>query len=160
MSGRKITPKTGLIIGAMAGAGFGIFGAVFAHNQAFIAHWTWSEFHRNAWQALLPFWDTFWSVAAQAGISALVGYGLAKGKGWQSYLGATVLHAAMLYFRVLYAKYPNTFNENRVEITLAGVTALVMLVVIYLRWRKDDAELAPMVTEPPAAPPAIDTPAQ
>jgi hypothetical protein len=38
--GSDISPKTGLVIGAVAGAGLGIFEASWAHGMVFGAGWT------------------------------------------------------------------------------------------------------------------------
>jgi len=148
-SGKAIDPKMGLAIGALAGAGFGIFEAVYAHNQVFMAGWTWDAISYDAWQGILPFWDQLWWVAGHIAISAIAGYGLAKGKGWQCYLLASALHSILLYLKVLYAK--GTLDGTQVEILLAGGAALITLVVLWLRWRKDKEELAPVVPENPAS---------
>jgi RsiW-degrading membrane proteinase PrsW (M82 family) len=39
-SGRKMDAHTGLLIGAVAGAGFGIFEALWAHNMIFAGGWS------------------------------------------------------------------------------------------------------------------------
>jgi RsiW-degrading membrane proteinase PrsW (M82 family) len=149
-SGKKIDLKTGLIIGALAGAGVGIFEAVYTHNQVFLAGWGWDAVTYNAWQGLLPFWDQFWAVAVHIGISAIIGYGLAKGKGWQFYLLGSALHGILLYARVLYAK--DLLSLNAVEIILAAVAGALMLIVLWLRWRKYGGEA-------PIAPPEVKSPA-
>jgi RsiW-degrading membrane proteinase PrsW (M82 family) len=147
-SGKKIDPKLGLAIGALAGAGFGIFQAVYAHNQVFTAGWTWNELQFGIWQGILPFWDQLWWVAGHIAISALAGYGLAKGKGWQFYLLASALHSILLYLKVLYSQ--GTLDITQVEVLLAGVVALITLLVLWLRWRKDKGELEPVVPDKPA----------
>jgi RsiW-degrading membrane proteinase PrsW (M82 family) len=72
-SGNNISPKMGLAIGAMAGAAFGIFEAAWAHNQVFMAGWTWREVDSMGLLALIPFWDRFWVVAFHIGASSLAG---------------------------------------------------------------------------------------
>lgn len=157
-SGKKIDPKLGLAIGALAGAGFGIFEATWSHTQVFMSGWTWNVVSTSGFQGILPFWDRFWAIAAHIAISALMGYGLAKGKGWQFYLLASGLHAAVNFLVLPYRKGMLTFNQ--VEILIAGAAALVTLAALYLRWRKDEEAPEPAVTETPAEPPAADTPAQ
>jgi len=147
-SGKKIDPKLGLAIGALAGVGFGVFEAIYAHNQVFIAGWTWNAISQDAWQGILPFWDQFWLVAGHTAISAIAGYGLAKGKGWQVYLLASALHSVLLYLRVLYSK--GTLDITQVEILLAGMATLITLGVMWLRWRKDTEELEPVLPDKPA----------
>ena len=147
-SGKKIDPKLGLAIGALAGAGFGIFEAFYAHSQVFAAGWTWNEISRDAWQGILPFWDQLWWVAGHIAISAIAGYGLAKGKGWQFYLLAAGLHSILFYLKVLYSK--GTLDITQVEILLAGGAALITLAVLWLRWQKDEEKLEPVLPDAPA----------
>jgi RsiW-degrading membrane proteinase PrsW (M82 family) len=156
--GKKLDPKMGLIIGALAGAGFGIFEAVWVHNQIFMAGWTWDVVNYNAWQGLLPFWDQFWWIALHIAVSALAGYGLAKGKGWQFYLLASVLHSLVSYLNILYNKEMLTWDQ--VEIIMAALTALIMLAALWLRWRKDREEPQIELAEPvePTGPAEPDKP--
>jgi RsiW-degrading membrane proteinase PrsW (M82 family) len=158
--GRAITPKMGLAIGAMAGAGFGIFEATWAHSQTFLAGWTWDVVRYSGLaEGLLPFWDRFWAVALHISISALVGYGLAKGKGWQFFIIGSVLHIAVNFLVLPYRK--GTFTFNQVEIYLAGATALIMLVVLWLRWgqKYDDEIMTPVIPLPPPEPePPVEKP--
>jgi RsiW-degrading membrane proteinase PrsW (M82 family) len=151
-SGKKLDPKMGLIIGALAGAGFGIFEAVQVHNQVFMSGWTWEAVNYDAVQALLPFWERFWTIALHIAVSALAGYGLAKGKGWQFYLLAAALHSLVNYIILPYRK--GMLTTNQVEIYLAAAAALIMLAVLWLRWRKDKEEPKVEPAEPagPAEP--------
>jgi RsiW-degrading membrane proteinase PrsW (M82 family) len=149
-SGKKLDPKMGLAIGALAGAGLGLFDAVYVHNQVFIAGWTWNEVRFDVWQGLLPFWDKFWMMAGHIAISAIAGYGLAKGKGWQFYLLASGLHTVVLYIRVLYSK--GTLDSTQTEILVAGAVALITLYVLWLRWRKDEEKLEPVLPDKPENP--------
>ncbi len=152
-SGKKLDPKMGLIIGAAAGAGFGVFEAIWVHNQIFMSGWTWAAVTDNAVQGLLPFWDRFWAVAMHIAVSAIAGYGLAKGKGWQFFLLAAVLHSLVGYIILLFRK--GMLTSNQVEIILAAASALIMLAALWLRWRKDKGETK---IEPVAAAPSPDNP--
>ncbi|MFA5309207.1 MAG: YhfC family glutamic-type intramembrane protease [Dehalococcoidales bacterium] len=149
-SGKTITPQMGLAIGALAGAGFGIFEATWAHGQTFLAGWTWDVVRLSGLtQGLLPFWERFWAVAMHIAVSALVGYGLAKGKGWQFYILASVLHAAVNFLVLPYRRGMITLNQ--VEIYLAAGAALITLVVLWLRWipQDDDTVMTPVIPIPP-----------
>lgn len=148
-SDKKITPKEGLIIGAMAGAGIGVFEAVWVHNQVFMYGWTWDAIGIDWIGALLPFWERLWAIALHIGAAAVAGYGLAKGKGWQFYLLASVLHSVVNYPILLVQK--GVLTTNQVEICLAVEAGLIMLAVLWLRWRKDkEIPATPMVPiEPP-----------
>jgi len=139
-SGRNIDPKLGLAIGALAGAGLGIFEAVWAHNQIFMSGWTWQLVQTDGLLALAGFWDRFWVVAFHIAASSLAGYGLAKGWGWQFYLLASGLHGLINYVVLPYRKGMVTFNQ--VEVYVAAVAILVTLAVIWLQWRKSGEETA------------------
>ena len=150
-SGKKLDPKTGLIIGALAGAGFGIFEAVWVHNQVFMVGWTWEYVNYGGIEALIPFWERFWSVASHIAVSAIAGYGLAKGKGFQFYLVASVLHSIVNYLTILYAK--GVITTNQLEVILAAFAALIMLAALWLRWRKDkEAPATPVEAVEPTVP--------
>jgi len=138
-SGKIIDPKLGLAIGAVAGAGLGIFEAVWVHNNIFAAGWTWEAVQTGGLIALAGFWERFFAVAFHIAVSALAGYGLARGWGWQFYLLASFLHAFNNYCVVLLRA--GVFTVAHVEIYAAAVAVLVTGVALWLRWRKP-AELA------------------
>jgi len=133
-NGRNIDPKLGLVIGAVAGAGLGIFEAVWAHNQIFAAGWTWQAVQAGGLAALAGFWERFFVVAFHISASALAGYGLARGWGWQFYLIASLLHALINYSAVLLRA--GLFTTVHVEIYVAVVAVLVTAGALWLRWRK------------------------
>ena len=131
--GKSIDPKLGLAIGAIAGAGFGIFEAQWAHNAVFAAGWNWETVQSSGIAALAPFWERFFAVAAHVGFSALAGYGLARGWGWQFYLIASCLHA-LLNYSVLFLQL-GIMTDIQVEIFIAGLALLVIIEALWLRWR-------------------------
>jgi len=133
--GKSLDPKLGLVIGAVAGAGLGIFEAVWAHNLAFLSGWSWQLVQTQGLVALAPFWERFSAVAAHTAFSALAGYGLAKGKGWQFYLIASGLHAFLNYSVVLLAKGVLT-SVIQLEIYATVVALSVTAWALRLRWRK------------------------
>jgi RsiW-degrading membrane proteinase PrsW (M82 family) len=133
-SGKNIDPKLGLAIGAVAGVGFGIFEAQWAHNAIFASGWTWAAVQTGGFMALLGFWERFFAVAAHVAFSALAGYGLAKGWGWQFYLIASALHALLNYSIILLQA--GLLTSLNVEIYVAVVAALVTAWALWLRWRK------------------------
>ena len=136
-SGRNIDPKLGLAIGAVAGAGFGIFEAQWAHNAIFASGWTWAAVQTGGFMALAGFWERFFAVAFHTAASALAGYGLAKGWGWQFYLIASCLHGLLNYSVVLMQS--GLFTAVHVEIYLAVLAVLVTAWALWLRWRKGPA---------------------
>jgi hypothetical protein len=133
-SGRNIDPKLGLAIGAVAGAGLGVFEAVWAHNTIFASGWSWEAVQTGGLMALAGFWERFFAVAFHIAVSALAGYGLAKGWGWQVYLIASFLHGLLNYSVVLLRS--GLFTVVHVEIYAAVVAVLVTGVALWLRWRK------------------------
>jgi RsiW-degrading membrane proteinase PrsW (M82 family) len=145
-SGKNIDPKLGLAIGAVAGAGFGIFETQWALNAIFATGWTWSAVQTGGFMALLGFWERFFTIAAHIAFSALAGYGLAKGWGWQFYLIASVLHGLLNYSVVLYQA--GLFTVVHAEIYIAVLAVLVTAWALWLRWRKTAATAEPEIPTP------------
>ncbi len=141
-SHRNIDPKLGLAIGAVAGAGFGIFEAQWAHNLIFASGWTWASVQAGGFWALAGFWERFFAVAAHIAFSGLAGYGLAKGWGWWFYLIASALHALLNYSIVLLQA--GLFSTSvHVEIYIAVLSAVVTGWALWLRWRKGAGTAGP-----------------
>ncbi len=132
--GKSIDPKLGLAIGAVAGAGFGIFEAQWVHNTIFAAGWSWEAVQTDGVVALAPFWERFFAVAFHIAASALAGWGLARGWGWQFYLIASFLHGFLNYSAV--ALQSGLLSIIQLEIFAAVVAALVTAAALWLRWRK------------------------
>jgi hypothetical protein len=147
-SGRRLDPRLGLGIGAVAGAAFGIFEAFWVHSTVFAAGWNWNTVQTGGYLALLPFWERFFTVGAHTAMSALAGYGLARGLGWQFYLIAAGLHALLNYAAILLSIKALTVNQ--VEIYLAVLSVLMTTAALWLRWRKRDE------IPPPLEPSVID----
>lgn len=131
---RNFAPKFGLITGAVAGAGFGIFEAVWVHNTIFASGWTWHTVETTGVVALLGFWERFFSVAFHIAVSALVGYGLAKRLGWQFYLLASFLHGVTNYSVVLLQS--RLLTAVQVEIYISVLAVAITAAALWLRWHK------------------------
>lgn len=141
-SGRNISPRLGLAIGAIAGAGFGIFEAVWAHCHIFAAGWTISAISTDGFLGIAGFWERFFTVGFHIAVSALAGYGLAKGKGWQFYLIAASLHGLLNYSVLLLQK--GYFTIVQLETYAAVLAVLVTAVVLRLRWlNRDEKPIQP-----------------
>jgi RsiW-degrading membrane proteinase PrsW (M82 family) len=140
-SGKNIAPKLGLAIGAVAGAGFGIFEAQYVLNGIFASGVTWAAVQAGGFWALAGFWERFFTVAAHIAFSALAGYGLARGWGWQFYLIASALHALLNYSAVLWQA--GLLTTVPVEIYIAAVAVVVTAWALWLRWRKRAATAEP-----------------
>ena len=145
-SGKSIDPKLGLAIGAVAGAGFGIFEAQWAHNAIFASGWTWEAVQTYGFWALAGFWERFFGVAAHIALSALAGYGLAKGWGWQFFLIASVLHGLLNYSVVLYQA--GLLTVVHVEIYAAVLAVVITVWALWLRWRKTADMAEPEISSP------------
>jgi RsiW-degrading membrane proteinase PrsW (M82 family) len=132
--GRSLDPKVGLIIGAVAGLGFGVFEAVYAHNLIFTYGWNWGLVQTSGVVALAGFWERFFAVGFHIAASALAGYGLAKGWGWQFYLIASGLHALLNYGALLFQA--GVLTTVPVEIYAAVLAALITAGALWLRWKR------------------------
>lgn len=132
--GRQISPKTGLAIGAMVGAGFGVCEAQWILNSVFASGFTWSLVPQYGFMAILPFWERFFTIPFHIATCALAGYGLAKGKGWQFYLLAAFLHFLANYITFFY--YKNILSAVQIELVIAFIALIVFGVVFWLRWRQ------------------------
>ncbi len=137
---RDISPRTGLLIGAVAGLGLGVFEAVWAHNQILTAGFTWEMVESGGLVMLAGFWERFFSIALHVGVSALAGYGLAKGRGWQFYLLAAFLHSLANY-GVLFVR-SGLFTTIHIEIYVAVIAVVITGFVMWLRWKRvnDDSD--------------------
>ena len=131
-----VTPTMALIVGAIAGAGLGIFEAVWAHNTVFASGWTWQVVETNGLVALMPFWERVSAVAFHISVSALAGYGLAKGWGWQFYLIASFSHALMNYGVALLQSGKLTVVQ--MEIYASVIALMITGVALWLRWRESE----------------------
>jgi RsiW-degrading membrane proteinase PrsW (M82 family) len=132
--GKSLDPGLGLVVGAAAGAAFGIFEAQWVHNTIFASGMLGEMLRTMGIVALAGFWERFFVVAAHTAFSALAGYGLAKGKGWQFYLIASGLHALLNYGAVLLAV--EVFSSLQLEVYAAVLAVGVTAWALWLRWRK------------------------
>ncbi len=140
--GKNIDPKLGLAIGAVAGVGFGVFEAQWVHNTIFTTGWNWAAVQTGGVVALAPFWERFFTVAFHTAASALAGWGLARGWGWQFYLIASFLHGFLNYSVITLQS--GLLSIIQLEIFAAVVAALVTAAALWLRWRKPaEAEVSP-----------------
>lgn len=130
----KIDYKLGITLGAAVGAGFGILEAQWILNSIIAMGWSWSLTETMGLAALTPFTERFFVIAFSTASSALAGYGLAKGKGWQFYLIVSVLHAILNYSVFLIQAKVLSFVQ--VEVFIAIWALLVTGVTLWLRWRK------------------------
>jgi len=136
--GKNITALTGLSLGAAAGLGFGVFEAVWIHNSIFISGWDPGSAIATTGlvYGLLPFWERFFTVAFHTASSAIAGWGLARGKGWQSYLIVSFAHAVLNYSVVFYSN--GYFSQMQMSVYVAALSLLTAAAAMWLRFRKDN----------------------
>jgi hypothetical protein len=147
----KPHPKMGMMIGAAAGVGFGVFEAFWVYGQTFVAGWSWNLVGMAGVSALIPFWQYFWFIAAHIGISAIVGYGLSKGRGWAYYPLAAILHALLFYISYLFVA--NVITYNQMAIIIAVLAAIIITISLIMRWRKTDEDVPYLPGQPTIEPP-------
>ena len=145
-SSKNLDPKLGLAIGAVAGAGFAILGAHGELNYIFVSGW--NPYYMQ-FDVVNGFWGIFFTVAGQVALSALAGYGLARGWGWQFYLIASGLHGLLFMARSglfpVYATMSVPYFEYSLEASVytAVLAVAVTTWALWLRWRKGVANIEP-----------------
>lgn len=97
----RLDARSVLLVGAIAGAGFGVFEAIWVFNSMFAADPGWTTLREHGLEALLPFSERLFAVGFHVAASAIAAYGLATGKGIRFYLVAACLHGALNYSVVL-----------------------------------------------------------
>jgi RsiW-degrading membrane proteinase PrsW (M82 family) len=94
----------------------------------------WATLKAQGIMALAGFWERFFVVAAHTAFSALAGYGLAKGKGWQFYLIASGLHALLNYSAALLQAGVMTVVQLEIYVAVFAVSLTAW--ALWLRWRR------------------------
>ena len=95
--------RTLLFVGAIAGAGFGVFEAIWVFGSMFAADPGWTALREHGLEALLPLSERLFAVGFHIAASAMAAYGLATGQGVRFYLVAACLHGALNYSVVLFS---------------------------------------------------------
>lgn len=135
--GKNIDPKLGLVIGAAAGLGFGVFEAVWIHNSIFLSGWNLGAAKTaGLFIALLPFLERFFIVSFHTASSAIAGWGLAKGWGWQFYLISSFSHAVINYSVVIFST--GLVSQLQLEAYIVVWAIIVTGFALWLRWRKQN----------------------
>jgi len=136
-SERYLDPKVGLLLGAAAGLGFGVFEAMWALNQAYAAGWTLSGGQAGGFLGIAPVWERLFAVAGHVAFSALAGYGLATERGWIFYLIAAALHSLSNYSIVLLQS--GLIGMGAVEVLVALVAVGATAWALYIRYSGEPA---------------------
>ncbi len=136
---KKIDPLFGLSLGAMAGAGFGVFEAQWLLNSVFASGWNLTAFQLYGFLGIAAFVERFFVVAFHTASAALAGWGLARGKGWQFYLLASFLHFLINYGVLLVGK--GVFGTIQIELWVYLISAALFGSVVWLRYRRTQSSL-------------------
>ena len=135
--GKYLSPAMGLTIGAVAGAAFGIYEGFWVFTRVFGSGWTTEYISAMGFIGIASFWERFFAIGFHIAVSALAGWGLAKGKGWQFYLLASGLHLLFNYPVLIYTK--GMLDITQIETIIAVYTVIVAAVVLWIRWTRDNS---------------------
>ncbi len=134
---RKIEPKLGLLIGATAGAGFGILYAQWALSSFIVdSNWSWYLVQVEGFTALIGFWENLFILGLNVASTALAGWGVAKGWGWKFYLLAGLVYLVTNYNTILISY--NLVSATQVEFLIAAWALIVVGLTLWLRDRKTE----------------------
>jgi RsiW-degrading membrane proteinase PrsW (M82 family) len=130
-----IDPKFGLLIGAVAGAGFGIMLAQWTNNF-FISDskLSWALVQAQGFKAISGFWESFFVLGLNVASTALAGWGLAKGWGWKFYLLACSIYLVTNYNTVLVSY--GLVTATQAQFIIAAWALIAVGVTLWLRERK------------------------
>jgi RsiW-degrading membrane proteinase PrsW (M82 family) len=132
--GREINPKLGLTMGAMAGAGFGIFEGQWVNNVIFASGWNFDAASAAGFMGFAGFWERFFTIGFHIALGGLTGWGIAKGKAWLFYLIAALIHGLTNY-SVVWVQ-TGKISVVQIESIIAVIAVLVWGFVFWLRWKK------------------------
>jgi RsiW-degrading membrane proteinase PrsW (M82 family) len=134
-----LEPRLGLLIGAVAGAGFGLLYTQWALNT-FIADnsWSWEIVQVNGFPAISGFWEGFFILGLNVASTALAGWGLAKGWGWKFYLVAGGIYLVTNYNTIFVSLA--WISETQAQFLIATLALIVVGVTLWLRERDSKAE--------------------
>jgi hypothetical protein len=135
----EFKPRFGLMVGALSGAIFGMVQAYMLFSK-FVEIGIVSISQANP-LSLLAFYETFIGIALYAGATALVGFGLAKGKGWQAFLIFAGVNAIYDYVSLLLAA--KALSLLVTEIIIAVLALGCIGLALWLYWKKTRTEEKP-----------------
>lgn len=137
--GWRITPGLGLTSGAVCGAGFGILEAMWAHNYVFYTGWRWENVQLQGVGQLVGFWESFFLLGANLASTALVGWGIGRGRWWRFYLLSAMIYLVVNYNYVLVRK--EIVSATQAEFIIAACVLLATGIVLWLREKSPDLEI-------------------
>ena len=135
---RELEPKLGLLVGAVAGAGFGILQTQWANNYYIMStNWNWQLVQIEGFPALSGFWESLFILGLNVASTALAGWGLAKGWGWKFYLLACGVYLITNYSTVLISR--ELISALQAQFLIAAWALIVVGVTLWLRDRQSKA---------------------
>ena len=130
----QLDKKYWVAAGAIVGSGFGVFEALWINDTILAAGWTFKLAMDAGIGAFAGFWERFFSVGFHAATTALVGFGLAKGK-WIKYLIlASIIHGVLDYVVFFYGL--KIISIIWIEIIIAIYTIILTVIVILLKTKR------------------------
>jgi len=130
---RGLLPRFSLSIGALAGAGYGVFEAYWLLSEVFAAGFTLSWISTYGLVALSGFWERFFTVAFHTASGAVMGWGVGRGKWWLFYLLTVLWHFIINYTVVLFQT--GILSNFQVEFLIALLADAMFFLAFWLRWR-------------------------
>jgi len=130
-SKRSLTPKLGLIVGAVSGAGYGIFEAIYKININSVYHWNWSSAGIGQHGIL----SSVFSIIFHTASTSLLGYGLTKHKAWLYFMIVALAHGFVDYVSIILQAY-NRLTTIQAYLSEGILLLAITFVVLWLRWHK------------------------
>lgn len=126
----KISPRAAIIVGAVSGAGFGIFEAQWVLHSIFAGGWDLTTIRDNGLMAFVGFWERFFAVGFHTAVVGISAWGLAHGWGWRFYLLAALAHTVLNYVVVLLQA--GVLSTLGTELYIAVVSLIVFGIAMLL----------------------------
>ncbi len=115
---RSEEPLTLFSVGAMCGAGFGVFEAQWIINLIFSYGFKWDLVLLYGFEAVTGIWERLVTVAFHTSTGAVMGWGLAKNKAWQFFLFTAVWHSLLNYVAVWFRAQKLSVIEVEIIISI------------------------------------------
>jgi RsiW-degrading membrane proteinase PrsW (M82 family) len=130
-SKRSLTPKFGLMLGAVSGAGFGIFETINKINMNSVYRWNWSAVGVGHSGIL----SSVTSIIFHTASTALLGYGLTKRKAWLYFMIVVLAHGFGDYVSII-LQPNNRLTTIQADLLIGILLLAITIVVLWLRWHK------------------------
>ena len=132
--GGQMGEQQGLSAGAVSGFGYGFLETFYVMNFLFASGWNWDVLGNEYPALVLTGVERVCMLGLNMGLSALVGWGLARGKGLRFYLLAAGLHALVSFISFLMANL--SFPVVIAEMALMVIIVVLTVVTLSMRGEK------------------------